>query len=150
MIEIFFITISGFDPYWDYKPPHTYTSDKISNFSITKKIYLKCDVIDGSIVDSLGQPTLFSFILRKPAGYKVFCEPETKHFKKRKKSILKTITFYLEIDKNEGVSFNGETLTFTLQFIMNRTIKRVFRNLKVILFVFEGDIDLLQKIFLVI
>ena len=33
------------------------------------------------------------------------------------KSILKTITFYLEDDNTEEVDFNGETLTFTLQMI---------------------------------
>ena len=33
------------------------------------------------------------------------------------KSVLNTITFYLEDDNNEKFDFNGETLTFTLQTI---------------------------------
>ena len=33
------------------------------------------------------------------------------------KSILNTISFYLEDDKKEQVDFNQETLTFTLQMI---------------------------------
>ena len=33
------------------------------------------------------------------------------------KSVLNTITFYLEDDNNKEVNFNGETLTFTLQMI---------------------------------
>ena len=37
--------------------------------------------------------------------------------KKINKSVLNTITFYLEDDKNEEVNFNGETLTFTLQLV---------------------------------
>ena len=52
-----------------------------------------------------------------PLVIKFFCEPETVQFKKIKKSVLNTITFYVEIDNDEEVNFNGETLTFTLQLI---------------------------------
>ena len=70
---------------------------------------MKCDCINGSIQNSSRQPILFSFVLDKPAGYKVFCEPETIHYKKINKSVLNTITFYLEDDNNEEVNFNEET-----------------------------------------
>ena len=122
----FFHTLLGFTPYWDYKPtnsnhvgiPRVYTSDKIIlNLNTIDKLHLKCDCIDGSIQNGLKQPLLFSFVLDKPSGYKVFCEPETIHYKKFKKSVLNTITFYLEDDNNEEVDFNGETMTFTLQMI---------------------------------
>ena len=78
---------------------------------------MKCDCIDGSIQDGGGQPILLSFVLDKPSGYKVFCEPETIHYKKINKSALNTKTFYLEDNNNEEVDFNKETLTFTLQMI---------------------------------
>ena len=78
---------------------------------------MKCDVVDGSIQSGLRHPILFSFVLDKKPGYKVFCEPETIHHKKINKSVLNTITFYLEDDNNEEVDFNVETLTFTLQMI---------------------------------
>ena len=78
---------------------------------------MKCDVIDDSVVDGVRQPILYSFVFDKPSGYKVFCEPETIHYKKINKSILNTISFYLEDDNNEEVDFSGETLTFTLQMI---------------------------------
>ena len=78
---------------------------------------MKCDIIDGSIVDGFRQTILYSFALDKKPGYKVFCEPETIHYKKVNKSVLNTITFYLEDDNNKEVNFNGETLTFTLQMI---------------------------------
>ena len=78
---------------------------------------MKCDAIDGSFQDGLRQPILFSFVLDKPSGYKVFCQPESIHYKKIIKSVLNTITFYLEDDNNEEVNFNEETLTFTLQMI---------------------------------
>ena len=89
----FFHTMFGFAPYWDYKPtnaihadaPGIYTSDKnILNLNTIDKIHLKCDIIDGSIQDGVRQPILFSFVLDKPSGYKVFCQPETILFKKNK------------------------------------------------------------------
>ena len=113
----FFNTILGFTPVWDYKHYNKYTSQKIINLGSTNKIHLKCDCIDGSVVNGVRQPILYSFILDKSPGYKVFSEPETIHYKKINKSVLKTITFYLEDDNNEEVDFNGETLTFTLQMI---------------------------------
>ena len=78
---------------------------------------MKCDVIDGSIVGGLRHPILFSSNLDKPSGYKIFCEPETMYYKKLKRPVLKTITFYLEADNNEENNFNQEVLTFTLQMI---------------------------------
>ena len=113
----FFSTILGFTPGWDYKHYNKYVSQKIVNLGSTNKIHLKCDVIDGSVVNGLRQPILYSFVLDKKLGYKVFCEPETIHYKKINKSVLNTITFYLEDDNNKVVDFNGETLTFTIQMI---------------------------------
>ena len=113
----FFSSILGFTPGWDYKHYNEYISQKIVNLTSTKKIYLKCDVIDGSILDGFRHPILYSFVLDKPSGYKVFSELETIHYKKINKSVLNTITFYLEDDNYEQVDFNGETLTFTLQMI---------------------------------
>ena len=122
----FFHTLLGFTPYWDYKrtnviradAPGVYASDKIIlNLNTINKIHLKCDCFDGSFQDGVRQPINFSFVLDKPSGFKVFCQPETIHYKKIKKSVLSTITFYLEDDNNKEVNFNGETLTFTLQMI---------------------------------
>ena len=98
----FFHTLLRFEPYWDYKPINSnnilisvvYTSDKIIlNLNTIKKIHLKCDCIDGSIHDGVRQPILFSFVLDKPSGYKLFCEPKTIHYKRINKSLLNTITF---------------------------------------------------------
>ena len=90
----FFSTILGFTSVWDYKHYNKFVSQKIVNLSSTNKIHLKCDAIDGSVVNGLRQPILYSFVLDKPSGYKVFSEPETIHYKKVKKSVLNTITFY--------------------------------------------------------
>ena len=113
----FFNTILGFTPGWDYKHYNKYFSQKIVNLGNTNKIHLKGDCIDGSVVNGLRHPILYSSVLDKLPGYKVFCEPETIHYKKINKSVLNTITFYLEDDNNKKVDFNGEMLTFTLQTI---------------------------------
>ena len=78
----FFSTILGFTSGWDYKHYNKYISQKIVNLSNTNKIHLKCDVIDGSVVNGLRQPILYGFVLDKKPGYKVFSEPETIHYKK--------------------------------------------------------------------
>ena len=75
----FFNTVLGFTAGWDYKHYIKYISEKISNLGSTIKIHLKCDCIDGSVVDGVRQPILYSFVLDKLPGYKVFCEPETIH-----------------------------------------------------------------------
>ena len=113
----FFSTNLGFTAGWDYKHYNQYLSQKIVNLSNTNKIHLKCDAIDGSVVNGVRQPILYSFVLDKPSGYKVSSEPETIHYKKINKSVLNTITFYLEDDNNKEIDFNQETLTFTLQMI---------------------------------
>ena len=96
---------------------------KNKNLSIITRIPLKKGVVDGSIVDGLGQPILFPFVSDKSTAYKVFSEPETFPNKKLIISVLNTITFYfLEDDNHEEVDFNRETLTFTLQTIKIRNI----------------------------
>ena len=84
----FFSTILGFTSGWDYKHYNQYLSQKVVNLCSTNKIHLKCDVIDGSVVDGVRQLKLYSFVLDKPSAYKVFCEPETIHYKKIKKSFF--------------------------------------------------------------
>ena len=123
----FFHTFLSFTPSWDYKPtnafhansPGVYTSNKILNINIIIKINLKCDVFDSNIQDGVRQPILFNFVLDKPVGYKVFCEPGTIQYKKLNKSVLNTLTFYLEDNIHQEVDFNGETLTFKLQMVKN-------------------------------
>ena len=65
----FFSTILGFTPGWDYKHYNKYTSQKLVNLGSTNKIHLKYDCIDGSVVDGIRQPILYSFISDKLPGY---------------------------------------------------------------------------------
>ena len=78
----FFSSILGFTPGWDYKHYNEYLSQKIVNLNGTNKIHLRCDAIDGSVANGIRQSILYSFVLDKPSGYKVFCEPETINYKK--------------------------------------------------------------------
>ena len=64
----FFSTILGFTPGWDYKHYNKYISQKIVNLSNTNKIHLKCDVIDGSVVNGLRQSILYSIVLDEKPG----------------------------------------------------------------------------------
>ena len=94
-----------------------YISKKLINLSTTDKIHSKCIVIDGSVVNGVRQPILYSFIWYKPPGYKKFCQLEILLFKKINNSVSNTITFYLEDADYQKVKFNGDTLTFTLQLL---------------------------------
>ena len=89
----------------------------------------------------------FFFNLDEPPAYKVFCEPETIHYKKLNKSVLNTITFFIENNDHEEVIFNGQTLSYALQMIKISTNNRAFKNLKRIVTVLAEDTDLPQKNF---
>ena len=95
----------------------SYKSDKPINITGIDKIHLKCDCIQGSIVNGLREPILFSFALSSPPGHKIYKEPRVKLFKKINKSVLSHITFYFEDDDYKPVDFHGETISFTCQLI---------------------------------
>ena len=78
----FFNSILVFNAHWDYKHYKEYISPKTIKLSKIDEIHLKCDVIDGSVVNGIREPVLFSFILDKRSGYEVFCQPETINYKK--------------------------------------------------------------------
>ena len=99
----FFYTILGFTqsrsyPLDDINGFHqliagSYKSDKPINITGNDKIHLKCDCIQGSIVNGIRKPILYSFALSSPPGHKIYKEPRVKLFKKTKKSVLSHITF---------------------------------------------------------
>ena len=81
------------------------------------KVNLKCDCVDGSIGNGIREQILFSFILSAPPGYKIIKEPTTVFLKKKNKTRLDTIQFFLEDSNHDRIDINGETLTFTVQII---------------------------------
>ena len=95
----------------------SYKSDKPINITEIDKIHLKTDCIQGSIINGLRGPILYSFALSSPPGHKIYDEPRIKLFKKINKSVLSHITFYFEDDDYKPVDFHNETISFTCQLI---------------------------------
>ena len=79
----------------------TYRSNKPINITGIDKTHLKCDCIQGCIVDGTSEPILNSSALSSPPGRKIFTEPRIKLVKKINKSILSHITSYLEDDDHK-------------------------------------------------
>ena len=116
--QSFFYTILGFNrshssPLDDIEGFYqliagSYKSDRPINITGIDENHLKCDCIQGSIVNGIREPILFSFALSSPPGHKIYKEPRVKLFKKINKSILSHITFYFEEDDYKSVDLNNE------------------------------------------
>ena len=63
--------------------PGSYKSDKPVNITGIDKVHLKCNVVDGSIVNGIQEPILYSFTLDQPPGHEIYKEPKVKLFKKK-------------------------------------------------------------------
>ena len=94
-----------------------YKSERPINITGIDKLHLKCDCVDGSIVNGTREPILYSFALDQPPGHKIYKEPKVKLFKEINKRVLSHITFYLEDDDYKPVDFNNEIISFTCQLI---------------------------------
>ena len=95
----------------------THISEKPVMITTTDKVHLKCDCVDGSIVNGIREQILFSFNLSSPPGYKIIKEPSIILYKRINKTSLDSIQFFSEDSNHNPVDFNGETLTFTIQII---------------------------------
>ena len=95
----------------------SYIIDKPVNISGIDKVHLKCDCIEGSIVNGIRQPVLYSFALSSPLVHKNYLQNPESNYLKRSKSVLSHIILYLEDDDYKLVDFNGETISFTCQLI---------------------------------
>ena len=95
----------------------SYKGDRPINLTGVDKIHLKCDCIDGSIVNGVREPILYSFGFSWPSGHKIYKKSIVKLFKKVNKSVLSHISFYLEDDDHKSVDFHNETIFFTCQLI---------------------------------
>ena len=60
----------------------SYKSDRPINITGIDKIHLKCDCIQGSIVNGVREPILYSFALSSPPGHKIYKEPRVNFLKK--------------------------------------------------------------------
>ena len=84
----FFKPLLGFKPH--YTPtnathadsPRVNVGEKNINSGTLDEIHFKYEVNDGSVVKGIKQQKLYSFVIDKHLGFKVFCKPETIHYKK--------------------------------------------------------------------
>ena len=97
----------------------THKSEKSVMITSIDKVHLKCDCVDGSIVNGVREKILYSFNPSSPSGYKVLKSPITLLYKKINKSRLDNIQLFLEDCNHNPVDFNNGTLTFTIQIIKN-------------------------------
>ena len=76
--------IPGFTPHWDYSCYIKNTGQKVilDGLAILDEVHLKLDCLDGSVVNGSREHVLFSFVFEKPHAFKIFCEPQTKPYKK--------------------------------------------------------------------
>ena len=95
----------------------SYKSNRPINITGIDKAHLKCDCIQGSIMNGVREPILYSFALISPPGHKIYKEPRIKLFKKVNKPVLSHITFYFEDDDHKLLDFHNETISFTCQLI---------------------------------
>ena len=124
-IDGFYQLIAGF-----------YKSDKPINITGIDKIHLKCDCIQGSIVNGKREPILFSFASYSPPGHKIYKEPRVKLFKRINKSVLSHITSYFEDDVYKPVDFHNETISFICQLNKSRRHNMFTYNYMSILYSF--------------
>ena len=59
----------------------SYKNDKPVNITGIDKVHLKSDCINGSIVNGVREPVLYSFALSSPPGHKRYKEPRIKILK---------------------------------------------------------------------
>ena len=97
--------------------PGSNKSDKHNNITGNDKIHLKADCVNGSIVNGIRKPILYSFVFSSPPVHKLFNQPRIKLFKKTNKPVLSIITFYIKDDDHKPVDFIGETISLTCQLI---------------------------------
>ena len=96
----------------------SYKGNRRINITGVDKINLKCDCINGSIVNGVQEPILYNFALDQPPGYKIYKKPIAKFFLKEiSKSFLSHVTFCLEDYDHKPVDFKSETVSVTCQLI---------------------------------
>ena len=95
----------------------SYKSEKSIIYTSIDKVLLKCNCIDGSIVNGLGEPSLYSFVITSPPGHKIYNKLKVILFKKINKSVLSHPTFVREDDDHKPVDFIKKTVSYACQLI---------------------------------
>ena len=83
----------------------THKSEKPVMVTSIDKVHLKCDCVDGSIVNGVREQILFSFNLSAPSGYKFPNSPTTVLYKQMNKTRLDSIQFFFGDSNYNPVDF---------------------------------------------
>ena len=78
--------------------PGNYKSDKLVNITGIDEIHLKCDCIDGSIVNVVHESILYSVRIYKPPSQNLYKNLDSIFLRKVSKSVLSLMKLYLEDD----------------------------------------------------
>ena len=105
--------ILRFSPNWDFKPIIEIFNQNEINETTTDKNQIKSDLMNKSKLNGIRQTFAYSSVLDMPPEFKAISQPGKRHCKQKNKSVLKVLTFFLEVDDRHIVEFPGETLTFT-------------------------------------
>ena len=70
-------------------PAGTHISEKPVMITTTDKVHLKCDCVDGSIVNGIREKILFSIDFSAPPGYKIIKKPNIILYKKNKQNMVR-------------------------------------------------------------
>ena len=92
------------------------TNKSGTNFKIPgiHEIQLSSGSANGSIVNGVRKPFLFSLEFDKTQILRILKTPKSKHFQKNLKPLIIEIRFFLQNDVFKRVIFNGETIVFTV------------------------------------
>ena len=100
-------------------------SDRPIDINAFDKVHLKCDCINGTIVNGIREPFLYSFAFSSASGHEVIKEPRIELFKKINKSVLSHLIISLEEHDYKPVDFNNETISFTCQITKIKEINEI-------------------------
>ena len=82
----------------------------------TDKVNLKCDCVDGSVVNGILEQISLSFYSSPPPGYEIIKEPNIILYQKNK-TRLDNIQCFLEDSNHNAFDFNSKTITFKIQIV---------------------------------
>ena len=86
----------------------SYEGDRPINITGIDKVHLKCNVVDGSIVNGKRESILFSFGLSSPPHHKIYKKPRVKLFFKKINLFYHTSRFILKMMITNLLIFTGK------------------------------------------
>ena len=109
--------MSGHNAISNFKPKIEYLCGNKIIVTKREKIFLNCDFIDGSVLNGVREPTLYTFTSDRPPSFRVCSDPETILYIKLKNFLLKEKSFSSEDDYRKIIHFNCEPIFFALLLI---------------------------------